>query len=302
MILVSGATGMLGGRIVAKLVARGEPVRALVRPGTDAAGLETLGVEIARGDLRDRSSLRSAVSGVRAVISTANTIARVLGGETSLSIREVDDEGHAALIAEAETAGVDRFVFISFSEQILSAATPFALAKVATEHRLRNARLREVVVRSDMFQEVWLSPLVQFDWPAEKVTIFGRGRAKHRYVAIDDAAEAMVRLTTADDPPRAIAFGGPETLTRLEAVEAFERELGRPIKRRHVPRPALAIGSTVLRPVKPVLASVMGQALAADRADSRDDDLALRQLGITPRPASAYIRAAVAEHGAGATG
>jgi len=156
-------------------------------------------------------------------------------------------------------------VFISFLQQILDSGTPFAKAKLATEQRLRDSSMREVVVRSDMFQEIWLSSLVQFDWPAGKVTIFGKGDAKHRYVATDDVAEAMVRVLMAGDPPRLLEFGGPEALTRREAVEAFERELGRPIKRRHVPRPALAFGSRLLRPVKPVLASVMGQALAADR-------------------------------------
>lgn len=290
MILVCGATGMLGTRIVSKLVERGQRVRALVRPASDASGLEEQGVEIARGDLRDRDSLRSAVAEVSTVVSAANTIARVLGGETSLTIRDVDDRGHAALIAEAEAAGVERFAFISVSQHILDSGTPFARAKLATEERLRTSTMREVVVRSDMFQEVWLSALVQFDWRAGKVTVFGKGDAKHRYVAIDDVAEAIVRLVEADDPPRLIEFGGPEALTRREVADAFERELGRPIKRNHVPRAALAIGSVVLRPVKPVLASVMGQALAADRHDSRDTDEPLRQLGIDPRPVSAYIR------------
>ncbi|MDQ3553281.1 MAG: NmrA family NAD(P)-binding protein [Chloroflexota bacterium] len=302
MILVCGATGMLGRQIVTKLVERGQPVRALVRPGSEATGLEAQGVDIVRGDLRERGSLRSAVAGVVSIVSTANTIARVLGGDSTLTIRDVDDRGYAALIEEADAAGVERFVFISFLQQILDSGTPFAKAKLVTEQRLRDSTMREVVVRSDMFQEIWLSSLVQFDWPAGKVTIFGKGDAKHRYVATDDVAEAMVRLLMADDPPRLMEFGGPEALTRREAVETFERELGRPIKRRHVPRPALALGSRLLRPVKPVLASVMGQALAADRQDSRSTDAPLRQLGIEPRTTKDYIRQVATEHRQGVTG
>lgn len=52
-VLVIGGTGMLGGQVVTALVDRGKPVRALVRPGSDASRLESLGVEIARGDMMD---------------------------------------------------------------------------------------------------------------------------------------------------------------------------------------------------------------------------------------------------------
>ncbi|HEX2142537.1 MAG TPA: NmrA family NAD(P)-binding protein, partial [Candidatus Limnocylindria bacterium] len=95
MILVCGATGLLGSRIVDRLRERDVPVRALVRPRTDATALEAVGAEIARGDVRDTASLRAAVQGVSSVVSTVNTVARVMAGEKGLSIREVDDRGHA---------------------------------------------------------------------------------------------------------------------------------------------------------------------------------------------------------------
>lgn len=289
MILVCGATGMLGMRIVTRLRERGHPVRALVRPATDATALETMGVEIIRGDLRDHPSLAPAVEGATAVVSTVNTIARVMEGERSLKIGDVDERGHAALIDAAERAGVQRFVFLSFLDAVLRSGTPFSRAKIATERRLRSSPIREVVVKPDMFQEVWLTELVQFDWMSGKVTIMGKGRAAHRYVAVDDVAAVVVHALLAEDPPATIEFGGPEAMTRVQAAEAFERATGRAIKRSHVPRAALRIGSIVLRPVHPVMASLMGQSLVTDSQDSSVTDEAIRELGITPRPASRYI-------------
>ncbi|MGI8657520.1 MAG: hypothetical protein ACR2K4_01955, partial [Candidatus Limnocylindria bacterium] len=67
-------------------------------------------------------------------------------------------------------------------------------------------------------------------------------------------------------------------------------------KRSHVPRAGLAVGSAVLRPFKPVLSSIMGQALASDRTPSTADDAFLREMGIDPQPASRYIADAVAAH------
>ena len=294
MILLVGATGMLGSAIARRLIQEGTEFRALVRPGTDASAPERAGVPLFRGDIREPASLVAAATGVETVISTANVIARALGGKTDLTIRDVDLRGNANLVRAADDAGVQRFVFLSFQNAVLDSGTPFAEAKRATEQRLSASRMREVIVRPDMFQEVWLSPLVQFDWPNRSVTIFGKGDARHRYVAVDDVAQAVVRWAVASDPPREIEFGGPEAMTRKEAADAFERALATKIKRRHVPRVALRLGSAALRQIRPPLASVMGQALAADLGDSKADDAPLRELGIEPRAVSRYIEEVVA--------
>ena len=70
-VLVVGATGSLGGKVVDELLKRGKNVRALVRPTSDASRLESRGVEIARGDMLDVDSLVAAMNGADAVITTA---------------------------------------------------------------------------------------------------------------------------------------------------------------------------------------------------------------------------------------
>ena len=284
---------MLGERVAHNLAASGQEFRVLLRETSDTSALHALGAEMVVGDLRDPDSLAEAARGADTVISTANSMARVLGGEKSLTIADVDVTGHADLITAAEAAGVQRFVFLSFHGSILESASPFSNAKRLTETRLAASPIREVIVRPDMFQEVWLTPLVNFNWPQRQFTIFGKGNSAHRYVAVDDVAAGVVGWAIADDPPRLVEFGGPEGLTRNQAVDLFEQALGVPVKRRHVPRPALAAGATLLRRRKPNLASVMGQSLFADRRPSQADDAPLRALGIDPTPASTFIRRVV---------
>jgi uncharacterized protein YbjT (DUF2867 family) len=72
MILVAGATGSLGSKIVTGLLDQGEEVRCLVRAGSNYAALERAGASIAVGDLRDPASLETACRGVDVVISTAS--------------------------------------------------------------------------------------------------------------------------------------------------------------------------------------------------------------------------------------
>jgi nucleoside-diphosphate-sugar epimerase len=68
---VTGATGLIGSHVAERLVARGERVRALVRPASDVAFLKQLGVELALGDLQSSESLRAAVAGADTVYHCA---------------------------------------------------------------------------------------------------------------------------------------------------------------------------------------------------------------------------------------
>ena len=294
MILVCGATGELGGRVARGLAARGTPLRLLVRDGASASLADELGAELVGGDLRDPPSVERAVRGASTVITTVTAMARALGGER-LDLRAVDGRGILTLVEAAERAGVQRFVYVSYAGLSDQAARcfPLAAAKRAVERRLVASPMRHTIVRPDAFQELWLSPITQFDWARGRVIVFGRGEARARYVAMDDVAEAIAHWTLADDAPAMVEFGGPEPLTRHQAVAAFEAATGRSIRTHHVPRAALRAGMRVLRRARPELASVMGLSLFADFEHASWTDDPLRELGIEPRSVSAYARQAV---------
>ena len=97
MILVVGATGLVGNEICCKLARRGERVRGLVRATSSPERIETLrscGVEICVGDLKDSDTINTLCKGTDAVISTASsTISRQAGD----SIESVDAAGESRL-------------------------------------------------------------------------------------------------------------------------------------------------------------------------------------------------------------
>jgi NADH dehydrogenase len=295
MILVVGATGELGGRISGLLVDRGQVVRALVRPGTEATVLAGIGVEVVRGDLREPASLAAALEGVATVVTTANAIGRIMAGSTDLTIADVDGAGNRNLIDAAARAGVGRFVFVSAAGmgQEMARMAPLMAAKWAAEKALRATSMRAVLVRPDMFQEVWLAPMTGIDPVAGKALIYGTGRMPSRYVAIDDVAAMCAHLAVVPDPAEEVSFGGPEELTRMQVVAAFESATGSPMKVRHVPRPMLSLGHRLLGRIRPELASLMGMALFFDTHPATWDDKPLWDAGITPRPASAFISQSV---------
>jgi uncharacterized protein YbjT (DUF2867 family) len=294
MIFLCGATGELGGRVARRLAARGAPLRLLVRDGASAPLGDELGAELVSGDLRDPPSVDRAVRGAATVITTVTAMARALAGEP-LDLRAVDGRGTLTLVDAAERADVQRFVFVSYAGLSDEAARcfPIAAAKRAVERRLVASSMQHTIVRPDCFQELWLSPITQFDWARGRVIVFGHGEARARYVAMDDVADAITHWALADDAPAMVEFGGPEALTRHQAVEVFEAATGRGIRTHHLPRAALRAGMRVLRRARPEIASVMGLSLFADLQDASWTDAPLRALGIEPRSVTAYAREAV---------
>jgi nucleoside-diphosphate-sugar epimerase len=125
MILVTGGTGFIGSHLVERLVAKGRPVRCLVRRSGTAGNLPRA-VELAHGDLESCTGLTEALSGVDTVIH--------LAGVTKARIAADYDRGNAVATANLlrfadQVDGIERFVHVSS----LAAAGPSPADRALTE-------------------------------------------------------------------------------------------------------------------------------------------------------------------------
>jgi len=109
-ILVTGATGKVGSRLVPRLLAKGYDVRVLVRDATKATALAAAGAELAIGDLFDNATLAPAVTGVDAIIHLAALFRTFTDNE---GIVKTNHTGTIALADAAIAAGIKRFIFVS---------------------------------------------------------------------------------------------------------------------------------------------------------------------------------------------
>jgi UDP-glucose 4-epimerase len=108
-VLVTGANGFLGSRVVPRLVNRGHRVRALVRPASSLAGRAFApDVELVRADLRDRGGLGDAVAGVDAVVHLAASVTGDDDAQFSATV-----VGTELLLAAIASTSVDRVVLAS---------------------------------------------------------------------------------------------------------------------------------------------------------------------------------------------
>jgi uncharacterized protein YbjT (DUF2867 family) len=237
MILVVGATGLVGSEVCQRLMRRGEPVKALVRETSSKERIEalrSLGAELCVGDLKDPRSISAACRGVDAVISTASsTLTRQQGD----SIESVDAAGQLNLVNAAKDANVGRFLFVSF-RRTSGISFPLGDAKEQVENAARS--LNFTIIQASWFMEVWLSPALGFDYANAAARIYGPGTSPISWVSFRDVAEiCAVALRNPAAERKTIEFGGPEALSPLEVVARFERIGGRPFRLEHVPESVL---------------------------------------------------------------
>jgi uncharacterized protein YbjT (DUF2867 family) len=241
MILVVGSTGFLGSEICRRLAAENRPVRALVRSTSDQAKVDKLkeyGAEIVQGDVLDRASLDAACQGVRAVISTVSSVPSCyVAGEND--IQTVDTDGLTNLIAAAQAAGVEHFIYTSFSGQI-DLDFPLRNAKRTVEGRLKDSGLTYTILHPSFFMEVWFSPALGFDYASAKAQIYGAGENPISWISLGDVAQfAVESLGNPAARNATLQMGGPEPLGPLEVASIFEEIGGQSFEVEHVPEEAL---------------------------------------------------------------
>jgi uncharacterized protein YbjT (DUF2867 family) len=236
--LVVGATGNVGGAVCKLLRSQGKPVRAMVRETSDAgrvSGLEQVGAEIVRGELRDPHSLARACEGAATVVSGATTI----GSLGTDPISAVDRDGQLSLVEASRSAGVDHFIYVSYTRHV-DTDDPLTQAKRAVEERLHASGMAFTILRPSYFMEMWLGPPLGWDLGGGTARVLGSGEQRVNWISAQDVVAAVVACV--DNPVargQTIELGGPEALSPLEVVRLAEAVANRQIEVEHVPVEAL---------------------------------------------------------------
>ena len=149
----------------------------------------------------------------------------------------MDDEGQINLVEAAVNAGVKQLIYISFCDL---GECPLQTAKRKVEKHLAESGLSYTILRPTYFMEVWLSPVLGFDYLNSKANIYGEGNNRVSWIAIKDVASfAVAALDNPAAKNKIIELGGPEALSPLEAVNIFETAKGTKFALQFVPKEAL---------------------------------------------------------------
>jgi uncharacterized protein YbjT (DUF2867 family) len=280
MILVVGASGLLGGTITRLLLEQGKAVRILQRNNPAYQAWIEAGAEGMRGDLKDRASLERVCAGIDIVITTANATLR--GGNDTFE--SVDQRGTMNLIDAAKSAGVKQFVYVSAYGSDPASPVPLMRYKAECEQYLRASGLTYTILKPHIFVEVWVGAVVGIPLKAgAPVTLVEGGSHRHSFVSVYDvAAVAVAVVGHAAAHNKEIAIGGSPAVSWTQIAEIAGRTTGNPLSVRYV-----RLGEPV-----PLLPDAMTQLLYSTETYETDIDMAevTRTYGVKPTPLEESIR------------
>lgn len=284
MLLLTGATGSIGSRLLPLLLERGEDVRCLVREPR-RLGARRVDVQIALGDLGQMSDpylVRQALRGVDTVVHLAATIR----DQPPRRIEELNGLATVRLLRAAERSGVRRFVFFSAIDAASAQRTRFFRAKWLAEQAVASSPLQTTIIAPSVVydhSDPWVTLLRRFSF-LPVLPISGTGKAVFQPIWAADVARCTLAALDRDDRAR-YELAGPETLSYDDMGDLVSRVAGRPRPLVHLPLPLVRAGLIGLR-------SVFGEAVFATWEEAELMEVSMtsergtadaEELGVSPR-------------------
>jgi uncharacterized protein YbjT (DUF2867 family) len=241
MLLLTGATGSIGSRLLPLLLEEGEQVRCLVREPR-RLGDRRVDVQIALGDLGEMSDpylVRQALRGVDTVVHLAATIR----DQPPHRIEELNGLATVRLLRAAERSGVRRFIFFSALDASAAQRTRFFRAKWLAEEAVRGSSLESIVFAPSIVydrSDPWITLLRRFSF-LPVMPVSGDGKARFQPIWAADAARCLAAALRGGDKDR-YELAGPETLSYDDMADLVSRAAGRPRPLVHVPLPLVRAG------------------------------------------------------------
>ncbi len=292
-VLVTGATGFIGPKIVQALQASGRSVRVLERTAGawQRAGLAC--EEAAQGDMTDVASLRRAVGGCDAVV---HLVSIIVGRPDDFE--RIMSRGTRDLVEAARAAGVQRFVLMS----ALGTASEtrdlvhYYGAKWEMEQAVQASGLEHVIFRpSFVFGRnggVLPTFVRQVRW-SPVTTVIGPGSQRLQPIWVEDVADYFARAVDLPEAAnRTFELGGPDQVTWNELYDRIRNVLGKSRTTIHLPLGLVRAAATLAErlPRAPITRDQLTMLAHGDNVVSNDD--AIETFGLPLVPLDEQIRRA----------
>ena len=284
LVLVTGATGFLGRRVVPELLAHRHQVRCLVHsPGRERL-FDHREVEVHYGSVLNPESLGPAMHGVQSVVHLVGIIRTGRGS----SFDRVHRQGTAIVAEAAKEAGAREIIYISAMGATSDPKYPYLHSKRQAELHITSSGMGYTILRpSVIFGEgdEFLTALAGLVRLGPVAPVIGSGRNRMQPVAVEDVARCVAdSVGNSLVKGRTINLGGPHRLSYNDLLEEVALAMGRRLRLAHIPTalawPAVALLQNVL-PRPPVTTAQLRMLGIRNVAEGPDMEQAF---GFTPKP------------------
>ena len=211
-ILVAGATGNLGGKIVDALLEQGAEVRAVVRAETDAAKVKALrekGVQVFEIDMRDKNEIADVCAGAECIVSALS------------GLREVIVDGQKTLLDAAVAARVPRFIpsvySLDYTNLIPGTNRNLDLRREFDEH-LKTVPIQATSIFNGAFMDLLTTDMPLILYRFRRILYWGAPTVRMDLTTTFDVGEFAARAAMDENAPRYLRIAG-DSVSAIDVKE-----------------------------------------------------------------------------------
>ena len=284
LVLVTGATGFLGRRVVGELIARHHQVRCLIRsPGAERL-LEGWDVDVHYGNVLNPDAINLAMYEVQSVVHLVG----IIRSRRGLTFDQVNRVGTANVAEAAREGGAREMIHVSALGATPNREYPYLSSKYQGELRVINSGIGYTILRPSVIfgpGDEFLTALAGLVRTGPLVPVIGSGRNRMQPVAVDDVARCIAdSVGNSLVKGKTLNLGGPHRLSYDDLLDEVSLAMGRRIRRVHIPTPlawpAIALMDGLL-PRAPMTTGQLRMLGIRNVAEGRDIE---ETFGFTPKP------------------
>jgi len=279
-ILLTGATGYVGGQLLPLLLARGERVRCLARR-PEALASKAPGAEVAAGDVRDRAAVRRAMAGVDAAYYLVHSMA------SKGSFEEQDREAALSFGEAAREAGVRRIVYLGGLGESGAKLSPHLRSRHEVGEILARSGVPVIEFRASIIIGAGSLSFEMVRALVERLPVMIAPRwvsVPAQPIAISDVLAYLIAALDLPAESRIFEIGGADQVSYGDLMKEYARQRG--LRRLLIPAPVLTprLSSLWLGLVTPVFVEVGRKLIDSIRYPTVvKDRAALEAFAIRPR-------------------
>ena len=289
-VLVTGATGFLGRRVVEKLLNHNYQVRCLVHsPGRERI-FDHLSVDVCYGDVNYPEALELACQGVQQVVHLVAVIRETRNG----TYERINVQGTAGVVAAAKESGtVSHLVHVSVIGAAPDPELAYLRSKWQAEQEVIGSGLGYTIIRPSLIfgpGDEFTTALASLVRLSPLVPVVSSGRNRLQPIWVDDLAQCIALAVGRNElMGHTLELGGPEQLSYNQIVDEVARAMGKRRMKLHLPLGLMRLNVAAMQKFvsRPPITDEMLKMLRVRNV--AELGMVEESFGFTPRPMAGNI-------------